>query len=143
MRDNVVERWQAVVAFGIAFANLALLWLLIGGEGASRAYSVGLHTLFRDHLPAVGASLLATLLLAGVLGLSLRSIGGLWLTIWIALATDIAAAIGITLIFDEIRRHPDLLRAVLTETAGGLQLVAISAGAALGYAARRASTYRR
>jgi hypothetical protein len=127
-----------VPSIGIAFANLALLGVLIGWEGASRAYSVGLHTLYRDHLPAVAVTLVATALLAGVLGRTLRSPGEVWLAIGFALGADVVAALLVTLAISEMSRFPDPARAVLTETAGGLQLLAVAVGAVIGYVARPA-----
>jgi hypothetical protein len=124
-----------VPGISIAFANLALLALLIGWVGASRAYSVGVHTLFRDHLPTVAATLVATALLAGVLGGALRSPRELWLVIGVALGADLVAALAVTLSIDEMRRFPDLARALFAETAGGLQLLAVAIGAIVGHVA--------
>lgn len=132
-------RRLAAPATGIALANLALLGLMIGFVGASRAYSVGLHTLFRDHLPAVVISLAATALLSGALGRRVRASRELVSIAAFAIAADVVAALVVTLVFDEMRRVADfaLPRAILTETIGGLQLLAIAGGAAVGYAWRR------
>lgn len=120
---------------GIALANLAALGLMIGMVGASRAYSVGLHTLFRDHLPAVAITLAATALLSFALGRSLRATRELALIIGFAIAADVVAALAVTLAFDEMRRVAEFAipRAIFTETVGGLQLLAIAGGLAIGY----------
>lgn len=121
-------------AMGIAFANLVALALMIGMVGASRAFSVGLHTLFRDHLPAAAITLAATALLAFALGRGLHAGVDIFLVIGFALAADVLAALAMTLVFDEMRRAADIAipRAIFTETAGGLQLVAVASGVAIG-----------
>ena len=129
----------AVPATGIALANLAALGLTIGFVGASRAYSVGLHTLFRDHLPAVAISLAATALLSVVLGRRVQVSRELMVIVGFAIAADVVAALAVTFVFDEMRRVAGfaLPRAFLTETVGGLQLLAIAGGTAVGYAWHR------
>jgi hypothetical protein len=131
-----VARRLALPAMGIALANLAGLGLLIGMVGASRAFAVGADTLFRDHLSAVVITLAATTLLAFAAGRRLRAGREVLLVLAFACAADVLAAVSVTLVFDEMRRAADvaILRAILTETAGGLQLLAIAGGAAVGYA---------
>ena len=123
----------------LAFLHLAILGALIGQVGGSRAYSVGLHTLFRDHLVpvliATGAALAAAVLvgrrIAGPAELGLLFLG--------ALAADVVAGLGVIVVFGEIRLI-DLGRVVFTETAAATQLVAIGVGVLVGYASRRRPT---
>jgi hypothetical protein len=126
----------ALPAIGLTLANLAALGLMIGMVGASRAFSVGIHTLFRDHLPAVLIALAGTALVAFALGRRLQAGRELLLVIALAFAADVLAAVTVTLVFDEMRRAADVAipRAILTETVGGLQFLAIAGGAAVGYA---------
>jgi hypothetical protein len=136
MQQSPVLRSVAVPAIAIALSSLALLGLLIGWNGASRAYSVGLHTLFRDHLASVAAVLFATAVVAALLGRTLTSAREVLLAVGFAVAADVFAALMVTLMIDEMRRFPMLPRAVLTETAGGLQLVVIAIALAMGLLAR-------
>lgn len=124
---------------GLALTNLAALGLLVGWVGASRAFSVGVHTLFRDHLLAVVVTLAATAILAVILGRSFRTARELALVIGFAVVADVAAALALTLAIDEMRNAAvELLpRAIFTETIAGLQLLAIAGGATIGYLARR------
>lgn len=133
LRD--VTRRLALPAMALAVANLAALGLMVGWVGASRAYSVGLHTLFRDHLPAVVVSLAATAILSGALGRTLDRRRDIALVLGFAIAADVAAALAVTFAIDEMRRVAQfaLPRALFTETIGGLQLLAVGGGAALGY----------
>jgi FtsH-binding integral membrane protein len=134
---NDVPRRLALPTIGIALANLVALGLMIGWVGASRAFSVGIHTLFRDHLPAVLIASLATTLLAFALGRRRLQAGPeVLLVIVFAFAADVLAALTVTLVFDEMRGAADVAipRAIFTETAGGLQLLAIAGGAVFGYA---------
>lgn len=126
---------MALPAMGIALANLAALGLMIGWVGASRAFSVGLHTLYRDHLPAVVITLTATALLAFALGRGLHAGRELLLVIGFVIAADVVAALAVTVVFDEMRRAAEIAipRAIFTETAGGLQLLAVASGAAIGF----------
>ena len=126
----------AIAVIGIALANVGALGLLIGMVGASRAFSVGLHTLFQDHLPAVAITLAATALLAIALGRSLHARRQLMQVMAFAAAADFATALAVTLVFDEMRNALEIAlpRAIFTETVGGLQLLTIAAGAALGFA---------
>jgi hypothetical protein len=135
-RGDAVGRRLALPAIGLSLANLAALGLMIGMVGASRAFSVGIDTLYRDHLPALVIASVATALLAFALGRRLHAGRELLLVIAFAFAADVLAAVTVTLVFDEMRRAADVAipRAVFTETAGGLQLVAIAGGAAFGYA---------
>jgi hypothetical protein len=137
---QVLLQRVALPAMGIALANLAALGLMIGMVGASRAFSVGLHTLFRDHLPAVVITLTATGLLAFALGRGLHAGRELLLVVGFVIAADVLAALAVTLVFDEMRRAAEIAipRAIFTETAGGLQLVAVASGAAVGYFVGRA-----
>ena len=132
-------RRVALPAIGIAFASLAGLGFMIGMVGASRAFSVGLHTLVRDHLPAVLITLAATALLALALGRGLQTGREVLLVLGFAIAADVFAALAVTLVFDEMRRAADVAvpRAIFTETVGGLQLLMITSGAAIGYQLRR------
>lgn len=133
-----MTRRLVLPAMGIALVSLAALGLLIGWVGASRAFSVGVHTLFQDHLPAVVVTLAATAVLAFVLGRSCRTTRELALVIGFAVVADVAAAVAVTLVIDEMRRAAEIAlpRAIFTETIGGLQLLAIAGGAAIGYLAR-------
>lgn len=131
-----LARRFVIPAFAVAFANLAALGLLIGWVGASRAYSVGLHTLFRDHLGAVVAAGLVALVLAAAFGRRLGSIRECTHFLLYALAADVAAGFLPIVGFDEIFRNPDLPRVLITETAGGTQLLAAASGLLGGYATR-------
>jgi len=124
---------------GIALANLAALGLMIGMVGGSRAYSVGVHTLFRDHLPAVALTLAGTAFLSFALGRALRWSREVPLIIGFAFAADVVAALAVTLVFDEMRRVAEFAvpRAIFTETVGGLQLLAVAGGATFGYVTGR------
>jgi hypothetical protein len=135
-RGNDVARRVALPTIGIALANLAALGMMIGWVGASRAFSAGIHTLFRDHLPAVLIVAVATTLLAIALGRCLHAGRELLVVVAFAFAADVLAAIAVTLVFDEMRRAADVAipRAIFTETGGGLQLLAIGGGAVVGYA---------
>ncbi|HET9853254.1 MAG TPA: hypothetical protein VFP56_12235 [Candidatus Limnocylindrales bacterium] len=126
----------------IALANLAALGLMIGWVGASRAYSVGVHTLVRDHLPAVALTLAGTAVLSFFPGRTLRRGAEVVLLVGFALAADVVAALVVTVMFDEMRRvfEVALPRAIFTETVGGLQLLAIAVGAMIGYVSRRPVT---
>jgi hypothetical protein len=130
---------------GIALANLAALGLMIGWIGASRAYSVGVHTLVGDHLPAVALTLAGTAFLSFLLGRTVRWRGEVVLLVGFALAADVVAALAVTMMFDEMRRvfAVALPRAILTETVGGLQLLAIAVGATIGCASRRPGALHR
>jgi hypothetical protein len=134
-----VTRRLVVPAMGLALANLAALGLLIGWVGASRAFTVGVHTLFRDHLAAVVVTLAATAIVAVVLGRSLRTSGEIALVIGLAVVADAVAALLVTLAIDEMRRAAEIAfpRAIFTETIAGLQLLAIAGGATIGYLARK------
>jgi hypothetical protein len=136
---NGIVRGVAIPAMAIALANLAALGLMIGMVGASRAFSVGVHTLFRDYLAAVVLTLAATAVLAFALGRGLRTAREILLVIGFAIVADLIAALAVTLVFDEMRRAAEIAipRAVFTETVGGLQLLAVGGGAALGSAVRR------
>jgi len=131
-----------IPAFVVAFANLAALWLLIGYVGASRAYSVGLHTLFRDHLPAVVVAGLVALLIAAAFGRRLSSIRECALFLLCVFLAVVAGFLPI-LVFNEITRHPDVPRVLITETAGGTQLIAAGLGLLLGNRLRRVAAARR
>jgi hypothetical protein len=131
-----VLRRVAVPAIAVALGSLALLGLLIGWTGASRAYSVGLHTLFRDHPASVVAVLFVTAIIAALLGRTLISAREVLLAIGFAVAADALAALMITLMIDEMRRFPMLPRAVLTETADGLQIVVIVIALTIGFVSR-------
>ena len=124
---------------GIALANLLALGLMIGWVGASRAYSVGVHTLVRDHPAAVALTLAGTAVLSFFLGRTLRRSREIALLMGFALAADALAALAMTAMVDEMRRAFEvaLPRAIFTETVGGLQLVAVAVGAAVGYVSRR------
>jgi hypothetical protein len=120
---------------GITLANLAALGSLIGMVGASRAYSVGLHTLYRDHLPAVVVTLAAMAVVSFALGSRIHSSHDVLVVLGFGVAADVLAALAVTLVFDEMRRDVGfaLPRAIFTQTAGGLQLLALGAGATTGY----------
>ena len=120
---------------GIALANLTALGLMIGLVGASRAFSVGVHTLFTDHQPAVLITMTATALLALALGRGLHEWRDVLLVIGSAIAADVLAAVAVTLVFDEMRRaaHIAIPLAIFTETVGGLQLLTLASAAAIGY----------
>ena len=132
-----------VPAIITAIANLAALGLLIGLDGASRAYSVGLHTLVRDHLPAVVVAGLIALVLAAGFGWRLASIGEGALFLLCVLVADVVAGFAPILVFNEITRHPDLPRVLLTETAGGTQLLAVALGLLIGAVGRASVAARR
>lgn len=129
-------RRAAIPGAAIAAVSLATLGALVGWVGASRAYSVGVHTLYRDHLVAVVFVLVASAVAAAWLGRRAGSVREVFLAIAVVFAVDVAAAVLITLVIPEMRRYPDLLRAVLAETAGGAQLLAVAVGAALGFVTR-------
>lgn len=133
-RQGLLQR-VALPAMGIAVANLAALGSMIGMVGASRAFSVDLHTLFRDHLPALLITLTATAILAFALGRGLHAGREVLLVIGFVIAADVLAALAVTLVFDEMRRIAEIAvpRAIFTETAGGLQLLTLAIGAAIGY----------
>lgn len=135
-----LARRFVIPAFVVAFANLAALGLMIGYVGASRAYSVGLDTLFRDHLPSVVVAGLVALVLAAGFGRRLRTIGDCALFLLFVLVADVAAGFLPILVFNEITRQPDLPRVLITETAAGTQLVATALGLLLG--SRAAATAR-
>ena len=80
-------------------------------------------------------TLAATALLSFALGRSLRATRELALIIGFAIAADVVAALAVTLAFDEMRRVAEFAipRAIFTETVGGLQLLAIAGGLAIGY----------
>lgn len=130
--DSDLARRFVIPAFFVAFANLAALGLMIGWVGASRAYTVGLHTLFRDHLTAVVVAGTVALVLAGAFGRRLRSLGECALFVLFVLVVDVVAGFAPILVFDEITRHPDLARVLVTETAAGTQLLAAGLGVLLG-----------
>jgi hypothetical protein len=119
-------------AFAIAFANLLLLGVLIGYVGASRAYSVGLHTLFRDHLGSVILAGLAALILAALASRLLTSIGELGLLFAFVFVADVAAGLLVVAGFGEITLV-HLPGVVITETALGTQFLAVGAGGLIGY----------
>lgn len=124
-----------IPAFVVVFANLASLGLLIGNVGASRAYTVGLHTLFRDHLPAVVIAALVALVLTAAFSwrlVSLREGARFVLCVFVA---DVVAGFAPILVFNEITRHPDLPRVLITATVGGTQLLAIALGLLMGLGA--------
>ncbi len=131
--DSDQARRFVIPAFVVAFANLAALGLLIGYVGASRAYAVGLHTLFRDHLPAVVVAALVALVMATAFGRRLGSIREGALFLLCVFVADVVAGFLPILVFNEITRHPDLPRVLITETAGGTQLLAAGLGLLLGY----------
>jgi hypothetical protein len=133
MQQRSVLRSVGVPAIAVALGTLALLGLLIGWTGASRAYSVGLHTLFRDHLASVVAVLFVTAILALLLGRTLISAREVLVAFGFAVAADVVAALMVTLMIDEMRRFPMLPRALLTETGGGLQVVVIVIALAIGF----------
>jgi hypothetical protein len=136
MLRSIASNQIAVRSIGLAFGNLAALGLLIGWNGASRLYGTGLHTLFRDHLPAISVVLIATALLAVFLGRTLSSTREIVQAMWFVVWTDVVAALAITLMIGEMFNHPDLVGAVFAETAGGTQVVAIAIGLAIGYLSR-------
>jgi hypothetical protein len=141
--DSDQARRFVIPAFAVAFANLAALGLLIGYVGASRAYSVGLHTLFRDHLPTVVLAGLVALVLAAVFGRRLGSIAECALFLLYVFVADIVAGFLPILVFNEITRHPDLPRVLITETAGATQLLAAALGLLLGYRMKLFAAARR
>ena len=128
-------------AVAIAFGTLALLGLMIGWVGASQAYSVSptAMTLFRDHLAAVSIMVVVAAAAGLLVGRSLRSNRELLVAAGVVLLTDVAAALLVTAAISEMARHPQILRAVYAESAGGMQLLAIAAGLILGRLSRRAS----
>lgn len=138
-----LARRFVIPAFVVAFANLAALGLLIGWVGASRAYSVGLHTLFRDHLPAVVVAGLVALVLAAAFSRRLGSMGECALFLLYVLVADVVAGFLPILVFNEITRHPDLPRVLITETAGGTQLLAAGIGLLFGYRMKSFAAGRR
>lgn len=131
-----MARRFVIPAFVLALANLATLGLLIGVVGASRAYSVGLHTLFRDHLPAVVVAGLVAFVIALVVGRKLESIGRCARFLVFVIVADVVAGFVPVLVFDEITRYPDLPRILVTETAGGTQLLAVALGLLAGFGAK-------
>jgi hypothetical protein len=135
--SHPVVRRAVVPAIAIALGNLVVLGTLIGWGGASLSFAVGPHTVYRDHLAAVVAVLLLTAVAAMVIGRRLGSGRELWLTIGVVIVTDLGAALLVTVMIPEMRRHPTLLRAVLAETAGGAQVLAVAIGATLGHVSRR------
>ena len=138
-----LARRFVIPAFVVAFANLAALGLLIGNDGASRAYTVGLHTLFRDHLPAVVVAGLVALVLAAAFGRRLGSIREVALFLLFVFVADVVAGFVPILGFDEIFRNPDLPRVLITETAGGTQLFAAGIGLLLGHGVKSFTASRR
>jgi hypothetical protein len=132
MNRRRVSRTASAAALTAA-GSLAALGVMIGWNGASRAYSVGVHTLYRDHLAAVIVVMAASALVATLLGRLAGSAREVILVMLVVLAVDLVAALIVTLAIDELRRYPDLVRAVLAETAGGAQLIALAGGAAAGY----------
>jgi hypothetical protein len=116
----------------LAFGTLAVLGVLIGWVGASRAYVVGVHTLYQDHLASVAFVLAGGALLAFLVGRTLVSGREVVIAVGMVVATDVAVAIAITLAIDEMRRHPEILRAVVAATGGGAQVAALSIGLVAG-----------
>lgn len=135
LKSDMARRF-ILPAFVVAFANLGALGLLIGYVGASRAYSVGLHTLFRDHLPAVLMAGLVAMVLGATFGRRLVSIGECGRFLLTVFVADVVAGFLPILVFGEITRHPDLPRVLMTETAGGTQFVAVGVGLLLGHLTR-------
>jgi hypothetical protein len=137
-RPNVLTRKRQVAAgLAIAWVNLAVLGALIGWVGASRAYSVGLHTLFRDHLPTVAVSWIVTIGLACLVGRRFTSAGDIWIVLLWVFVGDAVAGLAPIVVYDEIRRHPDIIRILATETAGFTQLGAALIGLVGGFAVHR------
>ena len=134
---NGAARRLVIPAFALVVANLGALGLLIGLVGASRAYAVGLHTLFGDHMPAVVVAGLVAVVIALVVGRRLESIGACARFLAFVFVADIVAALVPILVFDEITRYPDLPRILITETAGGTQLLGVGLGLLAGYGGRR------
>jgi hypothetical protein len=132
-----ILRHVAPLGILIGLGSLALLGVLVGWIGASRAYAVGPETLFRDHLASVVLVIVVTAIGAALIGRTLVSSRELWLVIGFVIVADVVAALLVTVAIDEMRRVPDLLRAVLAETADGAQVLAAAIGAAVGYASRR------
>ena len=123
-------------AFGIAWTNLVLLGVLIGHDGASRAFSVGLHTLFRDHVASVLVAGVAALVLTAIVArraTSVRELGQFFAFLFLA---DLVAGLLVIVGFGEITLI-HLPRVLVTETAMGTQLLAVGVGAVIGYLAGR------
>jgi len=123
----------AEVAAAIAIGRLALLGGLVGWAGASRAYSVGVHTLYRDQLPAMIVVLLGSAIAGLWLGRRADSLREVATAIGVVIVLDVVAALAITVMINEMRRYPDLVRAFLAETAGGALVIAVMVGAVVGY----------
>ena len=118
---------------------MALLGVLIGWVGASRAYAVGVHTLFRDHLPAVAIVAVLAGIAGVIVGRTIVSNREPWIAIAVVLGTYLSAALLITLAIDEMRRFPDIPRAVLAESAGGLHIAVLVSGLVVGRLTSRSS----
>lgn len=134
-----MRRRVVLPAGGIAFGTLALLGILITWVGASRAYVVGVHTVYQDHLASLALTLAIGAVAAILVGRMLVSGRELAIAIATVVATDVLVAILITFAFNEMREHPDIPRAVFAETAGGAQVAVLAVGLAIGRLARRAS----
>lgn len=133
-----------VASAGIAVGTLALLGLLTGWVGASRAYAVGVHTLFLDHPAAVGIMVVVAIVTGLFVGRGLATDRDLVSAVGAVIVADVLVALLITLTVEEMARHPDIPRAVLAETAGGLQIAAIAAGLTIGrWLGRRRAAPRR
>lgn len=133
-------RRVVVPAFGIAFGNLALLGLLIGWGGASRAYGRP-DTLFSEHAASVLAAGLAAFAIAVFVARRLTSIRVLGLLFAFLFVADVAAGLLVVMAIGEITLD-QLPRVVIVETALGTQLLAVGAGGFIGYLGRPGFRHR-
>jgi hypothetical protein len=126
-----IPRRIVIPGVAIAFANLGALGVLIGQDGASRAFGTGMHTLFRDHLVAVVIATAIALALGAVAGRLLTTRGEAWRLVLAVLLGDVLAAALVDLAYGEITLI-FLPWSIAVETIFGAQLVAAGAGALLG-----------
>jgi hypothetical protein len=126
------DRWSGVAA-GVAIAglNLAVLGVLIGWDGGSRAYGTGLHTLFRDHAPAVILAWFVASMVAGLSAQRARSSRTFGLVLIGVCVSDVVAGLAVAAGIGEITII-DLPRVLFTETVAGTQLVAVALGLVVG-----------
>lgn len=112
--------------------HVALMALLVGYEGGSRALSVGLETLARDHGPGVVLAALGAAITAGFAGATLHSRGQLVLGFAAVLGLDLLVALLVVAAVGELdlSATPNVFAAA---TGLGSQLAAALIGGVTGY----------
>ena len=135
MNRLMQEHRSIALGLAIAFANLGVLGLLIGWNGASRAYGAGLHTMLSDHLAAVVIAWLVALGAAGIAGRAVASSRDLGLVLLGVVVADVTAGLAVAAGIGEITLV-DLPRVLFTESVAGTQLAAVTLGLVVGHAVR-------